>query len=196
LPMIYRIITIVALIFATIGYSLYTKRTLDSNLVSDQQKVEAVLEKLPENAVFKTLDNKPFNIDELYQKETVDLLVVHYWGTWCAPCEAELPELLSFIKQFESSPNVKFLLVATNDDVIKIQKHLKTLKIPEKGMIHWLLDNDNVHRELFGTTRVPETFVFSSDKTTLRKYVGPQEWTKPLFFQSFNELVQISTNKL
>ena len=194
--MIYRIIAIVALIVATIGYSLYTKRTLESNLVSDEQKVEAVLEKLPSNAVFQTLDNQIINLDELFKIETIDLLVVHYWGTWCAPCEAELPELLSFIEQFESTPNVKFLLIATNDEVIKIKKYLKTLKIPKKGMIYWLLDNKNVHRELFGTTRVPETFVFSSDKTTLRKFIGPQEWTKPLFFQSFNELIQISTKKL
>jgi hypothetical protein len=86
--------------------------------------------------------------------------------------------------------------VAANDETIKVMKHLKTLKIPEKSSIYWLLDNKNVHRDLFGTTRVPETYVFSSDKVTLRKFVGPQEWSKGMFFQTFDELLQISTRKL
>jgi thiol-disulfide isomerase/thioredoxin len=122
--------------------------------------------------------------------------MVHFWGTWCAPCEAELPELLRLINRFERQPNVKFLLVATNDEVVAIKKHLKTLKLPEMGSVHWLIDNKNVHRDAFGTTRVPETYVFSSDKTTLRKFVGPQEWNKTMFFQTFDELLQISTKKL
>ena len=192
--MIYRIIFITSIIAATIGYSAYLKTSLKSQLVSEN-KGEAVLNKLPVSE-FTTLDNLPFNVDDLYKNERVDLLMVHYWGTWCGPCEAELPELLTLIKRFEGQPNVKFLLVAANDEIIKVNKHLKTLNIPEKASIYWLLDNKQVHREAYGTTRVPETYVFSSDKTTLRKFIGPQEWNKPLFFQTFDELVQISTRKL
>jgi cytochrome c biogenesis protein CcmG/thiol:disulfide interchange protein DsbE len=192
--MIYRIIFIISIITATVGYSFYLKSSLKSQLVSEN-KGEAVLNKLPAS-VFTTLENLPFNVDDLYKNERVDLLMVHYWGTWCGPCEAELPELLTLIKRFEGQPNVKFLLVAANDEIIKVKKHLKTLNIPEKASIYWLLDNNQVHREVYGTTRVPETYVFSSDKTTLRKFIGPQEWNKPLFFQTFDELVQISTRKL
>jgi thiol-disulfide isomerase/thioredoxin len=192
--MIYRILAIALIIAATIWYSVYQKNSLNSQLVSDN-KIESVLAKLP-STVFTTLEDQPFNVDELYAKEQVDLLVVHYWGTWCGPCEAELPELLALIKRFEGQPTVKFLLVATNDEVIKIKKHLKTLAIPNKASIYWLLDNMNVHREAYGTTRVPETYVFSSDKATLRKFVGPQEWNKALFFQTFDEFLQISTRKL
>jgi cytochrome c biogenesis protein CcmG/thiol:disulfide interchange protein DsbE len=192
--MIYRIIFIISIITATVGYSFYLKSSLKSQLVSEN-KGEAVLNKLPPS-VFTTLENLPFNVDDLYKNERVDLLMVHYWGTWCGPCEAELPELLTLIKRFEGQPNVKFLLVAANDEIIKVKKHLKTLNIPEKASIYWLLDNNQVHRDVYGTTRVPETYVFSSDKTTLRKFIGPQEWNKPLFFQTFDELVQISTRKL
>ena len=192
--MIYRILIIISIIAATIGYSVYQKNSLKDLLVSENQG-EAILNKLPVST-FTTLDGQPFVVDELFTKERVDLLMVHYWGTWCAPCEAELPDLLTLIKRFEGQPNVKFLLVAANDEAIKIKKYLKSLSIPEKASIYWLLDNNNVHRELYGTTRVPETYVFSSDKTTLRKFIGPQEWNKPMFFQTFDELLQISTRKL
>lgn len=192
--MIYRILIIISFIAAAIGYSVYQKNSLKALLVSDEQS-EAILRKLP-TAEFETLEGRPFKVDELFTQERVDLLMIHYWGTWCAPCEAELPDLLSLIKRYEGQPNVKFLLVATNDEVLKIRKHLNTLSIPAKASIYWLLDNKNVHRDIFGTTRVPETYVFSSDKTTLRKFTGPQEWNKPMFFQTFDEFLQISTRKL
>ncbi len=192
--MYYRILAIILIIVATVGYAVYQKKSLSSQLVSGD-KGESILSKLPKS-VFETLEGQPVDLEELYTKERIGLLVVHYWGTWCGPCEAELPELLSLIKRFEGQPEVKFLLVAVNDEVVKVRKHLKTLAIPEKAQISWLLDNKNVHRDAFGTTRVPETYVFSSDKTNLKKFVGPQEWNKPMFFQTFDELLQMSARKL
>lgn len=192
--MIYRIIAIILIIAAAVGYSAYQKSSLQSHLIADTQG-ETVLNRLPLSE-FSTLEGVPFNVDDLYENERVDLLMVHFWGTWCAPCEAEMPDLLSLIKRFEGQANVKFLLVATNDEVVKVKKHLKTLTIPPNASIYWLLDNKNVHREAYGTTRLPETFVFSSDKITLRKFIGPQEWNKALFFQTFDELLQISSRKL
>jgi cytochrome c biogenesis protein CcmG, thiol:disulfide interchange protein DsbE len=188
--MLNRIVFIILIIAAVVGYSVYQKSNLEAQLAT---KSEAILSKLP-YGVFETLDGKPFDPHELY-KNRVGLLVVHYWGTWCAPCEAELPELLAFIRRFETRPEVMFLLVAVNDDKVKIQKHLKTLALPKSSVV-LLMDNKNIHRDIYGTTRVPETYVFSSDKTTLKKYLGPQDWNKTMFFQSFDEFIQISATKL
>ena len=189
--MLKRIIAILLIIAATVGYSIYQKKSLENQLVVNP---DAILSKVP-LATFETLEGKTFDVHKFFQTERVSLLVIHYWGTWCGPCQAELPELLTFIKRFSSNQEVKFLLVAVNDEKIKIEKHLKTLDIPD-GSITWLMDNKNVHRDVYGTTRVPETYVFSSDKTTLRKYVGPQDWNKALFFQTFDEFIQVSSHKL
>jgi cytochrome c biogenesis protein CcmG/thiol:disulfide interchange protein DsbE len=188
--MLNRIIIIGLIILSAVGYSIYQKNSLESQLAT---KESSILNKLPAGA-FETLAGKAFDPNELFS-ERIGLVIVHFWGTWCAPCEAELPELLTFIKRFEGRSDVKFLLVAVNDEKFKIEKHLKTLSIPASS-IEWLIDNKNVHRDVYGTTRVPETYVFSSDKTTLRKYMGPQEWNKTMFFQSFDEFLQISQSKL
>ncbi len=187
--MFIRIAAILSLIALTTVYIFWQKKDLESQLVSPSQST-AVLAKLP-SAKFETLEGGEFDLGSL----KYDLLVVHYWGTWCAPCEAELPELLKLIEAFKK-PGIKFLLVAVNDEVIKVKKHLKEKQIPDDLPIIWLLDNKNIHKDIFGTTRVPETYVFSSDKTTLRKFVGPQDWNKPAFFQTFDEFLQISTRKL
>ncbi len=188
--MLNRIIIILFIICAGFVYSSYQKNSLESQLSTT---ADTILSKLP-NGSFETLDGLSFNPDDLFN-DRVALVVVHFWGTWCAPCEAELPELLALIKRYEARTDVKFLLVAVNDEQVKVRKHLKTLALP-KASIFWLLDNKSVHRDIYGTTRVPETYVFSSDKVVLRKYMGPQEWSKPLFYQGFEEFLQISSTKL
>lgn len=189
--MLNRILIILVIVISSIGYSVYQRKTLETELAST---TDAILGQLPIGS-FETLDGKTFNPHEIYQGP-IALLVVHYWGTWCAPCEAELPELLTLIKRYEGQKNVIFLIVAVNDEKVKVEKHLKKLMLPAASQVYWLLDNKNVHREAYGTTRVPETFVFSADKRTLRKFTGPQEWSKGMYFQTFDEFIQISATKL
>lgn len=192
--MAYRILVVLALIGLTLYYSVYQKNSLDSQL-APIGKGESVLKSLPDTG-FENLQGEKVDLNEVYEKLNPELLVIHFWGTWCAPCERELPELLDLIKRYSDRPGVHFMLVAVNDEVLKIQKHLKTLKDPLSPQIHWLLDNKSIHREVFGTTRVPETYVFSSDKAMFRKFVGPQDWTKPQYFQTFDEFIQISQGRL
>ena len=48
--------------------------------------------------------------------------MVHFWATWCAPCEAELPEFIDLAKKFEK---ITFFLIAVNDEEKKIHKFFK-----------------------------------------------------------------------
>jgi len=190
----FRILVILALIAATIFYTVYQSGRLESQLVSDSAQTP-ILKTLPDT-FFTDLKGEKFSLAEFYQKEKVELVFVHFWGTWCGPCEAELPELLHFIKTFENTPQIKFLLVAVNDEARLVEKKMRALPVPQMTNLYWLLDNTASHRDEFGTTRVPETFVFSSDKTTMRKFLGPQEWNKPMFLQIIRELHQSSTHRL
>ena len=176
-----KILIVVALIGGALAYSLYSKKSLEDQLA---QESDQLLSRLPQ-VTFRTLDGQPYNTQELIQS-TPKGVFVHFWATWCGPCEAELPELLEHIET--RGDEVVFLIVAINDELPKIKKFMSTLKISKERKVFWLLDNDSVHRNQFGTMKLPETFLFKGDGAILRRFVGPQEWLKPQFFDMFRPL--------
>ena len=99
---------------------------------------------------------------------------VHIWGSWCAPCEKEMPEFLQYAAKVESK-GVKFLLVAVNDEEVKIEKFLKRFpKIPKN--VTFAMDKENRVMDQLGTLKVPETFLFAANGKHINKFIGPQDW--------------------
>jgi len=185
--MLKKISIIVLIIGLTLFYSYWQRKSFESSL----KVTEFSLNRLPD-ASYLNLDNTPYTISKNQSK----VIVVHFWATWCGPCEAELPELIALIKRYENNDKISFYLVAVNDDLIKVKKHLKTLVYPQPPLVEFLLDNSGLHQMKFGTTKVPETYVFSGDLRLLKKYSGPQDWNKPMFFQVFDEFIQMNGLRL
>ena len=84
-------------------------------------------------------------------------MFVHFWGTWCAPCEAELPEFVNFIQKNQDK-GVKAILII-QDEEAKNEKVLKKFwKFPSFTV---LTDKSGRCNGRFGTVKVPETYLFS-----------------------------------
>ncbi len=56
----------------------------------------------------------PENIRAHIQNGSADLLLVHVWATWCAPCREEFSELVQAYDHF-SPLGVQFLLISTDE---------------------------------------------------------------------------------
>jgi thiol-disulfide isomerase/thioredoxin len=183
-----RIFVILIILTITVVYSFYQKRSIEFSL--SDSTTTSLLTKLPSES-FVDLNNQDYNI--LNSNVDSSLVVVHFWGTWCAPCESELPDLITFIKSFNNSTQIKFFLIAVNDDPVKVKKRLQAFKGVD---ITWLLDSNNVFKDKYGSTRVPETYVFSSEGFFLKKFLGPQEWTRDHYGELFQEFLSTSLKKL
>ena len=101
--------------------------------------------------------------------------MVHFWATWCAPCEAELPAFINLAKKFE---RIAFVLIAVNDDDKKIRKFFKRFgKLPSN--VYLSHDRDGKTSTRFGTIKLPETYLFAfKNGRHINKYIGAQEWEK------------------
>jgi thiol-disulfide isomerase/thioredoxin len=96
----------------------------------------------------------------------------HLWGTWCAPCEKELPDFIDFAKKFQ---NLSFLLISVNDELFKVKKFIKKFgKLPVN--IYVLMDHENKALDHFGSGKVPETFLFDKQGNFRDRFLGPQNW--------------------
>ena len=78
------------------------------------------------NSQFKPL--KQSTIEKLSNHEPELLsgdkwVLIDFWGTWCVPCVAEMPELVNFIEEYQAMNNFAFTSIAY-DSKEKVQKFL------------------------------------------------------------------------
>ena len=171
-----KLMSISLLISVTFGYAFYEKYKIDK-IQTDRAEI---LEVLPEFTMYNLADNRPMTSQEIIRGSKKGAMV-HFWGTWCAPCERELPSFIEFSKKFKNM-GISFYLLAVNDDAKKVKKFMAGFKdLPAN--IKVTLDPTGVTLPLFGTVKVPETYLFDSSGKHLVKFIGPQEWMRPDFYQ-------------
>ena len=117
-------------------------------------------------------------------------LMVHFWGTWCAPCEVELPDFIKLTDRYKNK-DIKFLLIAVNDDEKKIKKFMKRFGQLSES-VYVLHDADGSIMSKFGTVKVPETYLFDSSSALFNRYIGSQSWGSPYFD---HQIIEVFTGK-
>jgi cytochrome c biogenesis protein CcmG/thiol:disulfide interchange protein DsbE len=165
-----KILLIAALLGVTFLYGQYEKKKFYGDTSGEANA--PVLKVLPD---FKVVSVETQS--EIKSKEFIagsSGAFVHIWGTWCAPCEKEMPEFLSYAEKVQSK-GVKFLLIAVNDEEAKINKFLSRFPAIPKN-VTFAIDKTNTVMDSLGTLKVPETFLFSSTGKHINKFIGPQDW--------------------
>lgn len=176
-------LAVIALIMAsTLAYSIVRKRQIDA-LTSKENFL--ILKTMPEFSLKRIEgDDRPPVTNENIFNGDYDAVLVHFWGTWCAPCEAELPEFLEFVSFFKEK-KVKAVLLAVQDDDKLIKKFLRRFgDLPSN--IEVVHDQKGESMLTFGTVKVPETYLFSKSGKNLNKYVGPQDWKQKSYKDRMN----------
>lgn len=91
-------------------------------------------------------------VKTLARNETKKLLVVNLWATWCGPCVAELPELVTINRMYRGRP---FRMVTISmDEAKKRDEALRVLKEHHVSTTNYILNTDD--RDAFAEALDPE----------------------------------------
>lgn len=107
---------------------------------------------------------------------TGKLLVVHFWATWCAPCEEELPSLVAWWREAKADPRIELVAVSVDEKWPTVDGFLSKRKAADLPLA---LDPKRSAASTFGTEKFPETWFLSPDGEVLGRQIGPLDWSAP-----------------
>ncbi|MBE9529187.1 MAG: TlpA family protein disulfide reductase [Proteobacteria bacterium] len=99
-----------------------------------------------------------------------EVLLLHFWATWCAPCQKELPDLVRFNKKY-GAKGVRVVAIAL-DNRDKVLKYLE-----ENGInLPVYLDQYGKIMRAYGVGALPVTVVIDKDYLVAARYLGARDW--------------------
>lgn len=102
-------------------------------------------------------DGKTISMKDLKGK----VIFLNFWGTWCRPCRAELPDIVALQKQYEG--DVVFIGVAMERGGGDVISSLSSFTKEQKMTYQIVVGSDELANAFGGLSGVPTTFVI--DKT-------------------------------
>lgn len=111
--------------------------------------------------------------------QTVDLanlrghvVVLNFWASYCIPCIDELPSLEAMQRQM---PQVTVVAISSDEDAAAYRKFLA-----DNHVDFVTVQDSSAHiQKLYGTIKIPETYVIDRGGVLRRKFVSAQNWTSP-----------------
>ena len=122
------------------------------------------------DVTFHTLAGDPRHL-ATYKGQVV---ILHRWGTWCAPCVAEMPAFQRFYDRYRSDPKVQFVVVASMNSPAEVTAFA--------ARYHYDLpfyvadDRDDAGTNL---STFPRTTFYARDGTLSETMVGAVDWAGP-----------------
>ena len=115
-----------------------------------------------------TLDGQPLALSDFEG----NIVVVNVWGSWCAPCRAETPDLVRLAHETKNQ-GVRFLGVDTRDNLSSAKAFVEKFKMPYPS----LFDDDGQTllplRDVIPTAVIPSTVVVDRQGRIAARIIGP-----------------------
>ncbi len=160
-------VLILALILL-VGFLITQVSNNDSPLKGQQQFTKI------DHFQFENLEGKSISTQDFAN----NIVIIHFWATWCPPCVEEIPEIIKFAKD---NPDISVLAFAVNNKSGDVQKFLKKYKMKDhKNLIIGFDQDKHISQDMFNTIKLPETFVMTPSFAIFETITGVNDdWNAP-----------------
>jgi peroxiredoxin len=126
---------------------------------------------------FTGLSGETFSTSDLRGK----VVLVNFWGSYCAPCVKEMPKLVEAQKKFGPRGYETIAVAVRHDNPHRVARFVEQHHLPFRVA----LDSKGDLAKEFGNVRItPTTFLVDREGRVLQRYVGEHDWAE------FNRLVE------
>lgn len=115
-----------------------------------------------------------------------DVLLVHFWASWCPPCLSEIPQWVELANNFKGRP-FQMIAISEDDKWADAQKVLPAEGLPSN--ITSLLDIKGQVADRYGSYQFPETYLLNGKHEIVAKWVGGQDWKDPKLLAFLGEII-------
>ena len=118
---------------------------------------------------------KPFRLKNLEGEEVTEgrfrkrVMLVNFWGTWCAPCLKELPEFSRLYRRYRKA-GMTLVAIATDEDPAPVKELVEKRKIRAK-----ILLGGEEYAGKYGAPNFPFSYVVDTSGTIVGSYFGFKE---------------------
>lgn len=123
-----------------------------------------------------TLDGKGYALAEMRGQ----LVIVHFWASWCTPCVKEFPALVKLAQTYPDKVTV--LAISVDQESAKIEQFIRSLPNAEsiQSLTNFMLIHDQkkkIGSSLYHTTNYPESYIIDCNFRIREKVIGPEmDW--------------------
>jgi cytochrome c-type biogenesis protein len=97
------------------------------------------------------------------------VVLINFWGTWCAPCIREMPDLQQVYEDYQDRGFV-ILALATEGDT---QEEVLDFRAEHELSFPLIVDTDDVINDEYGVITRPSTFILDQDGVIVFRNYGP-----------------------
>jgi cytochrome c-type biogenesis protein len=110
------------------------------------------------------------------------VVLVNMWGTWCEPCQGEIPTLIQLQDDY-SGKGFTVLGVATNDDKDRVVPFVNTRKFEVGGKdvtmnYPIVMGSDEISTAFGGLLGMPTSFLINRNGDIVKRYIGSLDPTE------------------
>jgi peroxiredoxin len=147
---------ILVLLAAAVAYTLY------ANFTKDKLNAVNVGSKAPDFALVD-LNGEKHQLSD-YKGQGVFL---NFWGTWCKPCEKEMPYINNQYNHFKDK-GVQVIAVNIGESDLAVTKYVERKNLDFINVI----DKDQQVQNVYGVNPLPVTFLINPDGEVVKIHTG------------------------